>query len=234
MRRSLAQALRQCLHRFRAEACGGAGGVCAPQSSKSSAWTGGRAEGAANVLRVLCGRQARCGVGLRGEGGALLRSPPILDRTVAISARDRNGLGLIEELTQRLTAGSGINLSVGTVPTNLLVHHESRISTDNASGTEILRRLQREDGKGNKSVAGARDAQVTARSAVVAAGSLFRIDRRTQHVCCEGHQASVESNHEPSTPPCARAFNAADAADFEPERERSWRPTTSDRPTRRA
>jgi hypothetical protein len=84
------------------------------------------------------------GVGLRRDAGALLRWPPVLDRTVAISARDRNGLELIEELTQRLSAGSRINLSVGTVPTNLLVHHASRISTDNASGREILRRLQRE------------------------------------------------------------------------------------------
>ncbi len=66
---------------------------------------------------------------------------PLLDSLVTLPDADRNGVETLEALCAELSRLSGYRVQVGTVPLNLLMHHRSRVSAENAAARDVLSRF---------------------------------------------------------------------------------------------
>lgn len=70
--------------------------------------------------------------------GELRDVVPLLDLPVTLADADRNGVQTLEALCAELARLSGHGVQVGTVPLNLLMHHHSRVSCENATARDVL------------------------------------------------------------------------------------------------
>jgi hypothetical protein len=75
------------------------------------------------------------------EAGRLVPQTPVLDTSISITPRARNGLALLSEICAAVSVSSRVQVEVGTVPGNLLAQYSSAKGFDNKPARQVLGEL---------------------------------------------------------------------------------------------